>query len=545
MDIKNEDLLLAEMQEESSKKGYPTREEMVALNLRRLDGDAIAREEMILRNDNLVKWVVGRSVSHLDPGFHDQLQAGRIGLMNAVDKFDHSLGNSFATFAFWQIRSLSRQSYLKESRMIRLPGNVQTRIRKLRKIAMGLEQKLGRRPDLEEIAEESGFTVDDIRDTLESSHVPMSLDRPLQSEDGEHGNHHLKTPDPHASSPDSIVSALDEAKEAFKWLLDLKDHLEHSFKPVDRRIFFARYGIFGGGLKKTLEQTGKMFGRTRERVRQICKKVFLLRSQQGLPIGTEDELKQALHCLQTGMELEFANYGTVPQVYKEVFGESISLSTSSNIPIKVVPVQTPRVLKEKISTSYILEQLKHLVMKHVTDPNEIRKIVCLVAREDFNIPVVKLANILRWSSEKPLSETGLNEKIRSIRSSYTLAMHKNNLKSVWEKQGKLFPSQLPEIRELQIVLQERVRKANEAIEKDTKLPLELREAMCVRYGVGREVIEDNDIFCKNAGLDKIEAFHALQGAWNMLVTQHELELQSDLEYHNATEDLLLLSVLIT
>ena len=190
--------------------------------------------------------------------FLDIIQEGNTGLMRAVDKYEYRRGYKFSTYATWWIRQAITRAIADHARTIRIPVHMIETMSKLRNISKRLVQQLGREPTIEEIAEEAGMTVSEARRVLKISRHPISLDRPVgESEDSYFGDF---IEDETAENP--VLSAGSEM---------LKERIEEVLKTLtyrEREIIKLRYGI-GDGYTYTLEEVGRIFKVTRERVRQV------------------------------------------------------------------------------------------------------------------------------------------------------------------------------------------------------------------------------------------------------------------------------------
>jgi RNA polymerase primary sigma factor len=190
--------------------------------------------------------------------FLDIIQEGNTGLMRAVDKYEYRRGFKFSTYATWWIRQAITRAIADHARTIRIPVHMIETMSKLRNISKGLMQELGREPTIEEIAKKAKMTVSETRRVLKISRHPISLDRPVgESEDSYFGDF---IEDEKADNP--VESATQEM---------LKDKIEQVLKTLtyrEREIIKLRYGI-GDGYTYTLEEVGRIFKVTRERVRQV------------------------------------------------------------------------------------------------------------------------------------------------------------------------------------------------------------------------------------------------------------------------------------
>ncbi len=190
--------------------------------------------------------------------FLDIIQEGNTGLMRAVDKYEYRRGYKFSTYATWWIRQAITRAIADHARTIRIPVHMIETMSRLRNISKKLIQSLGREPTIEEIASEAGMTVSEARRVLKISRHPISLDRPVgESEDSYFGDF---IEDSSAESPIEIAGTE-----------MLKDRIEDVLKTLtyrEREIIKLRYGI-GDGYTYTLEEVGRIFKVTRERVRQV------------------------------------------------------------------------------------------------------------------------------------------------------------------------------------------------------------------------------------------------------------------------------------
>lgn len=216
-----------------------------------------ARQHLIKANTRLVVSIAKRYLGHGVP-FLDLIQEGNLGLMKAVEKFDHRRGHRLSTYATWWIRQSITRALAEQGRTIRVPVHMSDRIRKLYRAARELEQDLGRQPSPEEIAEEVALEPDKVRWILRASRRPISLERPVGEEDDNELGDFIE---------DEEVLAPSEA--AYQHLLaETMEEVLHTLSPREARILRLRFGLQDGH-NYTLEEVGQKFGLTRERIRQI------------------------------------------------------------------------------------------------------------------------------------------------------------------------------------------------------------------------------------------------------------------------------------
>ncbi|WP_310652397.1 RNA polymerase sigma factor RpoD [Lactobacillus jensenii] len=235
-------------------------DEEITLAKRIQDGDEEAKQELAEANLRLVVSIAKRYVGYVGRGmqFLDLIQEGNMGLMKAVDKFNYKLGFKFSTYATWWIRQAITRAIADQARTIRIPVHMVETINKLIRIQRQLLQDLGREPTPEEIGAEMDMGTDKVRDILKIAQEPVSLETPIGEEDDSHLGDFIEDKD--ATSPEQHAS-YEMLKEQLEEVLDTLTDREEN-------VLRLRFGL-DDGRTRTLEEVGKVFGVTRERIRQI------------------------------------------------------------------------------------------------------------------------------------------------------------------------------------------------------------------------------------------------------------------------------------
>jgi RNA polymerase primary sigma factor len=232
-------------------------QEETALAIRMENGDEEAKRDLAEANLRLVvsiaKRYVGRGMLFLD-----LIQEGNLGLIKAVEKYDHTKGFKFSTYATWWIRQAITRAIADQARTIRIPVHMVETINKFMRVSRHLLQTFGREPTTEEVSKEMGVTEDKVREIMKIAQEPVSLETPIGEEEDSHLGDFIEDQDAVAPNEEaSYVLLKEQLGEVLETLTDR-----------EKKVLQLRFGL-NDGKSRTLEDVGQYFGVTRERIRQI------------------------------------------------------------------------------------------------------------------------------------------------------------------------------------------------------------------------------------------------------------------------------------